>query len=124
VPAGAAASQPVASSVTANTTSTVPPYAPVSRTASFTSYTEVRFTAGDQERLQALVVELAGRGCHVLSSNSTACEIAALYEQNAAVRQAGLRTRRVAARRAINSKGSRRGTVDEFLITNIAPREG
>jgi DNA adenine methylase len=100
-----------------------PPYAPLSRTASFTSYTAQRFTIGDQERLQALIVELARRGCHVLSSNSTAREIAALYERSAAVRRAGLQARRVPARRAINSNARRRGSVEEFLITNVTRQD-
>ena len=57
-----------------------PPYAPLSRTANFTSYTASRFDGDDQARLQQLVVGVARRGCHVLISNSTAAEIAALYE--------------------------------------------
>ena len=96
-----------------------PPYAPLSRTAAFTSYTAGGFDANDQRRLQRVVIELARRGCHVLLSNSTAGEIAALYEQSAEARRAGLRVARVPARRAINSNASRRGAVDEFLITNI-----
>ena len=52
-------------------------------------------------------------------SNSTSAEIAALYESNAAAREAGLHAERVPARRAINSNASRRGPVEEFLITNI-----
>jgi len=96
-----------------------PPYAPISRTAAFTSYTAGGFGAGDQRRLQSVVIELARRGCHVLLSNSTAGEIAALYEQSLDARRAGLRVARVPARRAINSNASRRGAVDEFLITNI-----
>ena len=98
-----------------------PPYAPLTRTASFTSYTAPRFDAADHVRLQQVVIALARRGCLVLVSNSTADEIAALYERNADARAAGLRTVRVAARRAINSNASRRGVIDEFLITNIEP---
>jgi DNA adenine methylase len=98
-----------------------PPYAPVSRTAHFTAYTACRFAAEDQVRLQRFVVDLARNGCHVLVSNSTAAEIAGLYETNAEASAAGLRTLRVPARRAINSNGARRGPVDEFLITNIQP---
>ncbi len=55
----------------------------------------------------------------MLLSNSTAPEIAALYDGNAEARAAGLRAVRVPARRAINSNGARRGPVDEYLITNI-----
>jgi DNA adenine methylase len=97
-----------------------PPYAPLSRTAAFTSYTALGFDADDQERLQRVAIDLAGRGCHVLLSNSTAGEIAALYEKSAEAKRAGLCVHRVPARRAINSNGARRGVVDEFLITNIA----
>jgi DNA adenine methylase len=98
-----------------------PPYAPLSRTANFTSYTALRFDATDQRRLQQIVVALAARGCFVLLSNSTADEIAALYESNADAGAAGLRAIRVPARRAINSNAARRGAVEEFLITNHAP---
>jgi len=97
-----------------------PPYAPVSRTAAFTSYTALRFDAADQKRLQEVAIDLARRGCHLLLSNSTAGEIAALYEQSADAKRAGLRVHRVPARRSINSDASRRGAIDEYLITNIA----
>jgi DNA adenine methylase len=96
-----------------------PPYAPLSRTANFTSYTASRFGDEDQGRVQQLVIDVARRGCHVLVSNSTASEIAALYEHSRDARAAGLRTFRVPARRAINSNASRRGHVEEYLITNI-----
>jgi DNA adenine methylase len=98
-----------------------PPYAPVSRTANFTSYTAGRFTLADQRRLRQMIVRLARRGCHVLCSNSTAGEVEALYEHPTA-RTAGLRTCRVLARRAINSNPSRRGVVEEYLVTNVDPR--
>jgi DNA adenine methylase len=96
-----------------------PPYAPVSRTASFTSYTSTRFSLEDQASLQRVVVELARRGCHVLVSNSATRDVALLYDSNHDARAAGLRARRVPARRAINSKASRRGPIDEFIITNM-----
>lgn len=96
-----------------------PPYAPLSPTANFTSYTASRFDASDHVRLQRLVVDLARRGCHVLVSNSTAAAIGALYERSATAHAAGLQAFRVPARRAINSNASRRGAVEEFLITNI-----
>ena len=58
----------------------------------------------------------------LLLSNSTADEIAALYDTNADARAAALRVHRVPARRAINSNGSRRGMVEEYLITNVRGR--
>lgn len=96
-----------------------PPYAPLTPTASFTAYTASRFDAADHLRLQQVVVELAKRGCYVLVSNSTAAEIGALYERSATASAAGLHAFRVPARRAINSNATRRGPVEEFLITNI-----
>jgi DNA adenine methylase len=98
-----------------------PPYAPLSPTANFTSYTTPRFNRDDQRRLQAAVMTLARRGCHVLLSNSSAGEIAALYDTNPEARGAGLRAVHVPARRAINSNGARRGPVLEYLITNLEP---
>ena len=99
-----------------------PPYAPVSRTARFTSYTSEGFGADDQQRLRDVTVMLARRGCHVLISNSTAPDIARLYENSADVQAAGLRCHRIPARRSINSNGGRRGVVDEYLITNVPER--
>jgi DNA adenine methylase len=96
-----------------------PPYAPLSRTSNFTSYTAARFGLEAHQRLQRIVVALAARGCFVLLSNSTADEIAALYERNDEARAAGLRAIRVPARRAINSNAARRGPVEEFLIANV-----
>jgi DNA adenine methylase len=97
-----------------------PPYAPVSRTASFTSYTAPGFGTDAQEQLQRLVLALAARGCFVLLSNSTAGEIVTLYDENQQARDAGLRAVRVSARRAVNSNGAGRGMVEEYLITNVS----
>lgn len=100
-----------------------PPYEPVSRTSSFTSYTASGFGEADQEQLRAAVITLSEGGCHVLLSNSTAERIARLYDGNPEVERAGLRAYRVPARRTINSVGSKRGVVEEYLITNIADHE-
>jgi DNA adenine methylase len=100
-----------------------PPYAPLSRTANFTAYTARRFNAEDQRRLQQMVIALARRGCHVLLSNSCVDEIAGLYEHDADARACGLRALQVAARRAINRDAARRGTVPEYLISNVGPVE-
>ena len=95
-----------------------PPYAPVSATSVFTSYTAEGFDTTDQHRLRDVVVELVGKGCYVLLSNSTAPEIADLYD-NAAMRKIQIRALKVAAKRAINSDPRARGSVCEYLITNI-----
>ena len=101
-----------------------PPYAPLSATARFTGYTPGGFGSTDQRRLQQVVVELAAKGCHVLLSNSTAPEVAALYDGNAEAVRAGIRAYTVPARRAINSNAARRGPVLEYVITNIPARAG
>ncbi len=99
-----------------------PPYAPLSATARFTSYTAGGFTDADQRQLQRAVVALATRGCHVVLSNSTAPLIVELYEHDSGVRRAGLHVHRVSARRAINSNPDRRGDVMEFIVTTGPPR--
>ena len=96
-----------------------PPYAPLSATARFTSYTSRPFSAADQQRLQEVVVALVRRGCHVVLSNSTAKEIERLYDSNDEARAAGLHAHRASARRSVNSHPGRRGLVTEYLITNI-----
>ena len=100
-----------------------PPYAPLSSTARFTSYTAGSFSDDDQRRLREVVVALAERGCHVVLSNSTAPLVRDLYATREA-RNAGLRAHRVAARRAINSKAGRRGEIEEFIISNVRPTRG
>jgi len=94
-----------------------PPYAPLSATSLFAHYTADGFTLEDHERLQASIIGAAGRGAVVVLSNSSAPEIESAYGSRAA-RKAGLRVRRVPARRAINSRASARGPVDELIITN------
>lgn len=96
-----------------------PPYAPLTRTAKFTSYTAEGFTHRDQETLRGMMIALAKRGCHVVLSNSTAPEIVELYGRDEDVASAGLRCFTVPARRAINSNAARRGTVNEYVITNV-----
>jgi DNA adenine methylase len=97
-----------------------PPYAALSPTSRFASYTAAPFTPEDQERLCATVSELAGRGCHVMLSNSSAPAVEALYRRAAATRS-GLSLWAVDARRAINSRGSGRGTIPELLLTSSSP---
>ena len=95
-----------------------PPYAPLSRTSSFASYTAAGFGALDQQRLLQAIVGACRRGANVVMSNSSAPEIESAYQTRAA-RQVKIAVHRVPARRAINSRGSSRGPVDELIITNV-----
>ena len=96
-----------------------PPYAPLSGTARFTSYTASGFGEEAQRRLQHEVLRLTARGASVLLSNSAAPQIRALYARDRRAVKAGLRATTVAARRAINSRATSRGPVREYLISNV-----
>jgi DNA adenine methylase len=95
-----------------------PPYAPLSATSNFRAYTTRGFERVDHRRLRDVVITLARRGAAVILSNSTAPEIVKLYDDRN-VRKAGLRSCRVPARRAINSRTDRRGVVEELIVTNV-----
>ena len=86
-----------------------PPYDPVTTTANFTSYTAVAFDADDQRALADCARDLVARGCRVMLSNSDTPFIRSIYK--------GLKIERVKCARAINSNASKRGEVDEVLIT-------
>lgn len=98
-----------------------PPYAPLSSTANFRSYTARGFADGDQARLQQAMVTLAQRGVAVLLSNSTAPAVVDLFERDEKAGAAGLRAVRVPARRAINTRADRRGYVDELIVSTAGP---
>jgi len=100
-----------------------PPYAPLTRTACFASYTADGFSSENQLELRQAVVEACERGASVVVSNSSAREILNAYGTPEA-QEAGLVVRRVPARRAINSRASARGPVDELIISNVARAEG
>lgn len=87
-----------------------PPYEPVSRTASFTSYATDGFSQEDQRRLRDLFVELDQRGAKLMLSNSDVPFIRELY--------ADYRIDTIWAGRAINSDASKRGKVAEVVVRN------
>jgi DNA adenine methylase len=97
-----------------------PPYAPLTKTANFRSYTARGFGPEDQCRLRDHVLRLATLGVHVVLSNSTSADVLALYDTET-MRRAGLRCYRVRARRAINTNAARRGFVDELIVANVTP---
>jgi len=90
-----------------------PPYYPVSKTASFTSYTCEGFFDKEQIELRDAFVVLHKRGCFVMLSNSDTLFINKIYSE-----PKGLHITKVQAGRAINSDASKRGKITEVLITN------
>jgi len=87
-----------------------PPYHPLNATSSFTSYSIDNFSAQDQTDLRDLFKELDQRGCKVMLSNSSAEFIKESYKD--------FRQESVLAARAINSKGSGRGKINELIVLN------
>ncbi|MGH7436376.1 MAG: DNA adenine methylase [Polyangiaceae bacterium] len=86
-----------------------PPYAPLSATSSFTSYTATGFGPEDQKRLRDVAMKLKRRGVHVLLSNSSAPAVKELYGE-------GFEVLEVPAMRMVNSRGTGRGAVAELVI--------
>ena len=84
-------------------------------------YTADGFGDEEQQQLQQVIFQLADKGCHVVLSNSTAPQITALY-RNSEAQKLDIALHTVPARRAINSNASRRGHVDEYIITNVRRR--
>ncbi|MGD9935496.1 MAG: DNA adenine methylase [Dehalococcoidia bacterium] len=87
-----------------------PPYFPLSPTSRFTAYTANSFGWPEQERLAATYRDLTRRGVVALLSNSAHPAMAALYE--------GFEVEEVPMSRAINSRGDRRNSIPELLISN------
>lgn len=90
-----------------------PPYYPLNKTSSFTSYVKESFLEKEQIELRDVFLELNKRGCFVMLSNSDAPFINNIYFGHK-----GVRINKVTAGRAINSRGSGRGKITEVLITN------
>ena len=91
-----------------------PPYQPLSKTASFTSYTSGSFGEQDQRDLADLYAKLDRRGCLLMLSNSDTPLIRELF--------ARFHIHCVSARRMINSNGKKRGPVSELVVLNYDPK--
>ena len=92
-----------------------PPFQPLSRTSSFTAYTEGGFGHEDQLRLKFCIDGLRERGAPALLSNSPHQWVIGLYEGSR------YEIAHMPARRAINSRGNGRGPIDELAITSYEP---
>lgn len=86
-----------------------PPYDPIDKTSNFTAYTQGGFGDKEQGELAVHARMLRDRGAYVLLSNNDTPFIRALY--------ADFKIDVVRCARPINSKGDKRGEVNEVLIT-------
>ena len=94
-----------------------PPYKPISKTASFNAYTKNCFNDFEQEKLKDFCDTITRLGHFFILSNSDLKNINKnnnyfdnLYKDYS--------IQRVKAKRSINSKGDRRGEINELIITN------
>lgn len=87
-----------------------PPYHPLSDSSNFTGYIQGGWSEEDQIRLRNVCNSLNDRGIKFLLSNSSADFIREIY--------AGYNIHIVKAIRAVNSDSTKRGQVNEFLISN------
>jgi DNA adenine methylase len=96
-----------------------PPYRPISRTASFTSYSKDNFTERDQIRLAKFCKRLDSKGAKFLLSNSDPKNENpndGFFERY----YRGFSIKTVKASRQINCKASMRGEINELIITNYS----
>jgi DNA adenine methylase len=87
-----------------------PPYDPLNKTSSFTSYTDSVFGDKEQSELRDFCNYLNSIGAYFMLSNSNTDFINELYKD--------YHINTVSAKRNINSKGDKRGAVLEVLVTN------
>ena len=94
-----------------------PPYRPISATSGFTSYNTDAFDDNEQLRLAKFIDEINLSGARIVLSNSDPKNVNEednffddLYKN--------YKIHRVTASRAINSKGDKRGKINELLISN------
>lgn len=96
-----------------------PPYKPISKTSSFTTYTKEDFNDDDQLRLGDFCKKVSKKGSKFLLSNSDVKNI----DPNNNFFDDLYRTydiRRITASRMINSKASGRGKISEILVSNTS----
>ncbi len=95
-----------------------PPYVPLTKTSSFTSYSKEDFNLEEQKRLARVLNELHERGCLVMESNSGSEIIENIYGE-----YEDLKLYPVEAPRQISCKADGRKPVKEYVITNYEPSQ-
>lgn len=95
-----------------------PPYRPINKTSNFTEYSRNGFGEQDQKRLAVFFDKMGKKGAYLMLSNSdpknenkTDDFFDMLYR--------GHRIERVPAKRFINCDASKRGEINELIITNF-----
>ena len=87
-----------------------PPYYPLKKGKSFTTYSKDKFLEDEQKKLAEVFKKLNKKECYCMLSNSDTKFIKELYSKfNITV---------VKAKRMINCDGSKRGKINEYVITN------
>jgi DNA adenine methylase len=87
-----------------------PPYYPIKKGTSFTTYTKNVFLENEQKLLLDVFSKLDKKGCLVMESNSDTKFIKDLYTK--------YNIHFVKATRMINCNGDKRGKINEMVITN------
>ena len=94
-----------------------PPYRPISKTANFTSYSKFEFDENQQLRLADFFIILDKQGAKLMLSNSDPKNVNSednFFEET----YQGFTIDRVSATRMINCNASKRGSINELVITN------
>ena len=89
-----------------------PPYYPLNHKTSFTTYTKDNFLEKEQKHLSEVFGELDKKGCKVMLSNSDSDFIKTLYK--------GYNINIVKATRMINCDATKRGKINEIVVTNYS----
>jgi DNA adenine methylase len=94
-----------------------PPYRPISKTANFTAYSKYDFADKEQIELSRLFAHINEKGCYAMLSNSDPKNLDPtdnffdiLYKD--------FNVFRIPAKRMINSDASKRGNINEIVVTN------
>lgn len=95
-----------------------PPYRPLTPSSSFTSYTETGFDDASQIELANYFIELHHNGAKILLSNSDPKNTDETDDFFDRIFNK-FNIERISATRMINSKASRRGSINEILVSNF-----
>lgn len=93
-----------------------PPYVPISKTASFTSYTKKGFGKQQHIELMEFMIELSKRNVFVLMNNSNCSNT---YEVYGELENNGFVFSEVQVKRTIAAKSKSRGMASDLIITNV-----